>query len=134
MSNRYEIIRATAAGYFTEDIVEHFIKTVSEWESRLLASFFQLKQQGEIAVLEFAGHAGPLLLDITVQKDKTDITLQALSKTSRIHLIETQATTELNIQTEGLSGLVYTAVLEKSRAELREYARHLQRVFAAGER
>jgi len=134
MSNRYEIIRATAAGYFTEDIVEHFIKIVSEWESRLLASFFQLKQQGEIAQLEFAGHVGPLLLDITVQKDKTDIILQAFSKTARIYLTETQSTTELKIHTEGIMGLGYTAVLEKSRADLREYARHLQRVFAAGER
>ncbi len=125
MQNLRDLIRSTSSAYFTADLVDDFIRRVSEWETRARASFFQVKQEGEVATMEYAAEIGTALVDITLRGTRTSTSLTSWSKVQQILLIEASDTTKLYVLGPTNYQFTYTAVLDDNRAKLAQYAHHL---------
>lgn len=118
-----------ALQYFPRDSIDKFIKLISGWESQTKSSFFQVTQSGANLQMEFGALIGEAIFDITMTKDSTKIIEIPLSTVTSIFLDDGEDFTTLSISAGGQWQSMYRAVLEKSRTELKEYARILHQVI-----
>ena len=118
-----------ALQYFPQDLIDKFIELISRWKSQTQSFFFQVAQLGDNLQLEFGGLVGEAIIDITTTKVSTKITTIQASTISAILLDDAENFTRLTIVAGGQIVGTYQAMLEKSRTELKEYAKNLQHLI-----
>jgi hypothetical protein len=131
MKINHDEIYKIALQYFPRDVIDNFVKLISDWEVEMKASFFQVSQEGNDLLMEFGALIGEAVLDITSKKDSSKIVVVPLSSIALIILDDYKDITILNISPPGMRPITYRASLEKSRSELKEYAKNLNRVIIA---
>lgn len=131
MKIQHDEIYKIALQYFPKDSIDKFVKLISNWESDTKASFFQVIQSGDDLQLEFGALIGEAVFDITNTKDSSKIVVIPLSSIAAIFLDDLKDLTTLSISAPDRRQILYRASLEKSRTELKEYAKNLHQVIVA---
>ena len=131
MNELYDKIRHSGGGYFSESEIDTFIQFISKWEKHIISGFYQITQAGDKARLEFGAHAGPMLIDVVVEKGHVSVCMLPISQISLIRLEEIGDTTHLVIEgTSNQTVLSYVAATEDFRVDLRKYWDYLQSLLS----
>ena len=131
MKIQHDDIYKIALQYFSKDAIDKFVKLIGNWELETKASFFQVIQVGDNLEMEFGALIGEAVFDITTAKDSSKIVVMPLSSIALILLDDLKDITTLSISAPGMRQILYRASLEKSRTELKEYAKNLHQVIVA---
>ena len=129
MKDLYTEIRTSAKGYVAENDVERFIEQIARVESSVRVYFFQVTPSKDKISLEFGGHVGNSVIDITIGEGLLDIIVVPLAQVTAIRFIDLSDSCTLHLFSSTLGDLKYTAVRNQSRAQLRKYWEHVQENF-----
>ena len=129
MKDLYTEIRTSAKGYLAEKDVERFIEQIARVESRVDAYFFQVTHSKDTVGLEFSGHVGNSVIDITTGEGSLTIVVVPLSQVNQLQFFDSSESSTLKIYHAGMGQLAYTSVREQSRAQLRKYWERVQEIL-----